>query len=184
MQVRLVAIVPVLGLLLGGCTSRTQAAPKPLPTLEATVSPTPVALEVPESAKPATTVGAAAFARFYLQVLSEALNSGEFASVRAISAPECGFCNDLEAATRRDVAAGRRFSGGKYEVLSAEATQNAPGDAVVDVLYARTASTTTGKDGTALSRGRAEPRSFMQIRVLRVGASWVTRAVRFPVVPQ
>lgn len=185
MGVRLVALVPVLGLLLAGCTSSAEEPPlvQP-PAFSATPTPSAVALEVPPSARATNAVGAAAFARFYLQVLSDADTSGDAAQLRALSHPECSACSDFIAAIQREVKAGKRFEGGQYQVRSSEATETAPGDAIVDVVFDRAASRTLNANGTLLQEGPAETRQLLQMRAVRQNDGWVARGVRFPQVPQ
>lgn len=185
MGVRQVAIVPVLALTLAGCSGEPQAAPKPLPTVEPTVSPTPVALQVPESAKPATTVGAAAFARFYLQVMHEAVITGDMTQFDALSDPTCSFCTDVSRTAKQLTAAGNTFTGGGYTVLSAEATQDRPNaDALVDVLFDRAAGEQRAADGSVVMRSPAKSRGFLQIQTRRKGEGWITKGLRFPAVPK
>ena len=182
MQVRLVALVPVLGLILTGCTGGG-ASVSPDRTLEPLPSPTATALEVPPSAQATTPQGAAAFARYYLQVVTQAFNSNTTTQLRALSHPECGTCKNLAELTEKEAAKGRVYEGGAFLVDSAEATERAPGDAIVDVVYRRAPSTTRDGKGAVVDRDPGAEPALMQMRTLRSGDGWVVRAIRFPEKP-
>jgi len=179
------AAAALVALALAACSSDPAPAPRTLPPPP---SPSPSAaaatpLALPPAARPATTVGASQFARFYLQVLSEAFNSGDVTQLKALSHPQCGTCNNFIQATMDEEAAGQRFEGGRYSVVSAEATSTVPGDALVDVFYQRAASSSTNRAGR-VERAPAEHRQLLQMRTLRNGSGWVARGIRFPAVPR
>lgn len=184
MKVRLVALVPVLAAVLAGCSAEEAPRPEPLPSAPSpSPSPSPVALEVPPSAQAATPQGAAAFARYYLEVLHAAFVSGEVEALRAISHPECSTCSNFIRVTQEDEAAGKSFRGGEYTVLFAEATETAPGDALIDLSYDRAPAMTRDAQGMVLEQGPAEQRVLMQARALRQGDRWVMRGIRYPKAP-
>lgn len=181
MGVRLVALVPILGLLLLGCSSSAQEPLPQPPAFSATPTPTPtaVAIEVPPSARATDAVGAAAFARFYLAALSRAFNTGDTAQIVGLSDPACGGCNNLIALTKADAAAGKRYEGGQFLVASAEATDDAVG-AVVDVTYTRAPSLMRNSEGVILEQSPADPGGLLQARVIRTDDGWRMRGIRFP----
>ena len=187
MGVRLVALVPLVGLLLAGCSS-SGAGEEPLPqpppfsagpTPTPTRTPTAVAIEVPASARATNAVGAAQFTRFYLEVLGEAFNTGDTTGLRALSDPACGGCNNFIALTRSEQKAGKRYEGGKFLVRTAEATDDATG-AVVDVTYRRAASRTFNSAGDLLKESPGADEDILQARVLRTASGWSMRGIRFP----
>lgn len=184
-KVRVVALVPVVVLALTGCSGEKAVKATPLPpTPAATASPTPVPLEVPDSAKPATAQGAAAFARFYLEVMHRAVISGELEQFAFLSDPTCTFCADVAAATRKEYAAGNSFSGGEYEILSAEASQTSPGaDALVDVRFNRRPSERRGPSGAVLSTYPGQSQGLLQIQTRRRGSAWIAKGLRLMTAP-
>ena len=183
MGVRLVALVPILGLLLSGCkgsSSGGEPLPQP-PPFSAGPTPTPsaVAIEVPPSARATSAVGAAQFARLYLEVLNQANSSGDVARLKAASHPDCDACRDLISTIVSEEADGKRFSGGEYVVAFAEATEMRPDDALVDVVYAQSASVTRDTSGKQLDASPAVGRGALQLRVQRSADSWRTLGMRF-----
>lgn len=186
MTVRSAALVPLVLLLLGGCTGGgAEALPSPLPPAPSpSVSASPAALVVPPEARPATAEGASQFARFYLKVLSEAFVSGDVTQLQAISHPDCGTCSEFIKLTKADAAAGKQYEGGAFSPISAEATASAAGDDLVDVFYSRAASTTRDASGAVLKRGPGTKRELLQMRAVRVADRWLARGIRFPEIPR
>ena len=84
MRVRCAALVPILGLLLAGCTSSAEEPLPEPPPFSATPTPSAVALEVPPSARATDAVGAAQFARFYVEVLEKAYQRSDASAARRV----------------------------------------------------------------------------------------------------
>lgn len=187
MTVRGVVALPLLALLLAACSGEPESGPSSLPKISTAPSVSPSAsspeVAMPSEAAAATPQGAAAFARYYLQVLHEAFETAETRPLAAISHPECSTCQNFIRITQADQLKALRFQGGDYEVLSAEATQSAPGDALVDVLYNRSASVTRDADGAVVSRGAPQDRVLMQMRTVRSTDGWIARGIRYPKAP-
>jgi hypothetical protein len=130
--IRAAVVAACVSAALAGCSA--EAEPEPLPSAAAP-SPTPVALPVPPEATPETAQGAAAFARYYLELVNRAFASIDATAVRSVSDPDCGTCSDLIRAIEESPTAGERFEGGDYEVIFAESPPVENGDVIVDVRY-------------------------------------------------
>ena len=169
------AALCVLGAL-AGC-SEEAAAPPPLPTA-ATSSPTPVALPVPPEATPETPQGAAAFARYYMQVLTEAFRSADAMQLRALSDPGCGGCNNFIGAVEGSAAANERTEGGEFTVVFAESPPVEDGDVIVDLRYSRTGARVVTGDGTVRVELPPDPPIDAQMRLVRKGAGWIVMGFR------
>lgn len=168
-------------LALVGCSGQEKRAvvPLPPPPPPLVASPSPTALVVPAAAQAATPQGAAAFARFYINELSRGFNTGDMSAVRRLSHPQCSFCSEVSDATEKQARSGLKFSGGVYTVRFAEAAESAPGDALVDVDYSRSASRTATSDDVLVKQRAAEPRGSMLVRTVQSGGGWLVRGVRF-----
>ena len=170
----LVALCALLGLV--GCTEEA-AAPPPLPSVAA-ASPTPVALPVPPEATPETPRGAAAFARFYMQVLTEAFQTADPTQLRSLSDPGCGGCNNFISAVEGSADAGERTEGGDFNVVFAEAPPVEDGDVIVELRYSRDAARVLTGDGSVRVEVPADPPLDAQMRLVRTGSSWIVMGLR------
>lgn len=167
---RSVVLVPVLGVLLAGCTGGSVAAkPSTLAPVTASPSPSPVALEVPEGAKAATPQGAAAFVRFYYEQLGEAMASLDSGAIKRLSSPTCQECSAIAAALDAERAAGHRYRGGAVTIRSAEAVADSATKTSVTLVYdvAELAPVGGGKVLPAAMGVRLE------VQVERRGESWL-----------
>ena len=169
------AALCVLGAL-AGC-SEEAAAPPPLPSA-ATSSPTPVALPVPPEATPETPQGAAAFTRYYFDLVNSGFAQGDASAVRRVSDPACQGCTNLIEAIEEDDAPGERIEGGVFEIIFAESPPVENGDVIVDLQYAVTELRVVGADGKVLRTTPAEPRIDGQVRLIRRDGSWLVRGFR------
>ena len=161
---------------LAGCTEEA-AAPPPLPSA-ARSSPTPVALPVPPEATPETPQGAAAFARYYFDLVNEAFDAGDATAVRGLSDPGCDGCNNLIKAIEKEDKPGERIEGGDFEVLFAESPPVEDGDVIVDLRYGVSELRVVGEDGQILRTTPAEPGIDAQLRLMREGQLWMVRGFR------
>lgn len=157
------------------CSSEEE--PEPLPPVAApSASPTPPA--IPSEAVPDTPQGAAAFARFYLELLNQAFAEGDATTVRALSDPGCGTCMNLIGAIEEKPSLGERVEGGDYEVVFAEAPPVEAGDVIVDVRYSLTEVRVYGPDGALLRSTPAQTNIDSQIRLLRGADAWFVAGFR------
>lgn len=185
MNVRKALLVPIVLLPLAACTGGEPiAAPATLPPVSSTPSSS-AAPGVPESARAATPDGAAAFARYYLRVVDEAWAKGQPERLEELSAVGCDTCDNFIRVATENRDQRLTYEGGQTSVLSAEATLDQPGDAVVDVLFSKSASATRDSRGSEVGRSPAQKRVFAQMRVVADPATgWRARAIRFPEVPK
>ena len=160
---------------LAGCTEA--AAPAPLPSVP-TASPTAAALPIPPEATPETPQGAAAFTRYYFDVVNRAFVAGDASDVRRLSDPECEGCNNLVRAIEEEPDPGERIEGGEFEVIFAESPPVEGGDVIVDLRYAVTELRVVGQDGRVIRTTPAEPGIDAQLRLIREGQAWVVRGFR------
>ena len=162
--------------LIVGC-SPDPDEPTRLPPAE-TSSPSPVALALPSEAAAETPQGAAAFARYYFDLVDEGFRTGDAAGVRRVSHPECDGCNNLIAAIEQEPAAGERIEGGEFSILFAEAAPLQGEDAIVDFRYAVSELRVLDSDGTVLRSTPAEPEIDGQLRLVRSADGWIVRGFR------
>lgn len=161
--------------LLVACSSDPESAP--LPPVPRT-SPTPVVLPLPSEAAAATPQGAAAFARYYLEVLGAAFQAADPSSLDELSAPGCGGCDALITSVRELQAEGRRRVGGEYIVKSVAAPPVEQGDVVVEIAYERAAGQVVDATGRVTASAAPVPPTNAQMRLLRNGNSWIVQGYR------
>lgn len=158
-----------------GCSADPE--PEPLPPAP-TTSPTPAALPLPSEAAAETPEGAAAFARYYLDLMNRAFESADATAVRQVSDPGCGGCNNLIVAIEEPPEEGERVEGGEYSVDFAEAPPVEGGDVIVELRYSLTEVRVYGPDGQLLRRKDPVEDVDAQMRLLRRGRSWVVAGFR------
>jgi hypothetical protein len=173
--IRAAVVAVCVSAALAGCSA--EADPEPLPSAAAP-SPTPVALPVPPEATPETAQGAAAFARYYLELVNRGFASVDAAAVRSVSDPGCGTCSDLIRAIEERPPAGERFEGGDYDVIFAESPPVQNGDVIVDIRYRIGELRVYGPDGKLLRSTPTQAPTDAQMRLNRRGNSWMVRGFR------
>lgn len=97
------------------------AGPATLPPITATPSATPTAVAVPTEATAATPEAAAAFARYWFDILNQAARSGDTSRLRLLSDPACSTCERFAASIESLYRPGGRIEGGLFTIASAEA---------------------------------------------------------------
>jgi hypothetical protein len=173
MMRRVAAVVCVAAL--AGCSS--DAEPEPLPPV-ASASPSPAAaLPVPPEATPETAPGAAAFARYYLELLNVAFRTSDATAVKAVSTQECEGCQNLIAAIERGDEPGETVTGGDYSVVFAEAPPVENGDVIVELRY-DVSEVQVRQDGGDVSTLPAKTAIDAQMRLLRRGDIWMVQGFR------
>jgi hypothetical protein len=175
MTIRAAAAVLCAVVALAGCSSDPE--PQPLPPI-ATSSPSPIALPLPSEAAAETPEGAAAFARYYLNVLGQAFAAADPTQLDSLSAPGCEGCDALISSVRGLRDEGGRRVGGEYVVKSVAAPPVENGDVVVEIAYERTASQIVGRDGLVTASAPAVPRTSVQMRLIRNESGWVVQGYR------
>ncbi len=161
--------------MLAGCSA--DAEPKPLPPVPSS-SPTPVVLPLPSEAAQATPEGAAAFARYYLDVIGSAFATADPSRLDELSAPGCGGCDALIAAVQELQEQGRKRVGGEYIVTSVAAPPVEEGDVIVEIAYKRSAGQVVDAAGEVRASAPPVPVTNAQLRLLRRGDSWIVQGYR------
>ena len=132
-----------------------------------------VPVPAPSSASVATVDDASAFARHYLEVLTTSFQTADAKSLRALSDPGCGGCNNLIAAVEGAARAEEHTEGGVFAVVFAEAPPPAGGETTVELRYSRTAATIVDAAGHAVAQLPADPPLDAQMRIAKRGEEWV-----------
>lgn len=174
MKIRASLAAVSAALLLLGCSSEPE--PDPLPPVP-TTSPTPVVLPLPSEAAAATPQGAAAFSRYYMDVLSEALATGDAAQLRALSDPGCGGCTNFIGAAEGGEP-GERIQDGRFVVAFAEAPPLQDEETIVILRYTRDAGVLLRADGTVAASIAPEPALDAEMRLKRQGTGWIVLGFR------
>ena len=173
MLIRPVLVALCAAAALTACSSETEPRPlPPLPSPSATA-----ALPVPPEATPETPQGAAAFARYYLDLMNAAFASGDSSAVKAVTSQECEGCQNLIGAIERGDEPGETVTGGDYDVIFAEAPPVENGDVVVELRYALSEVEVRKADGT-VEKIPAEPAVDAQMRLLRTDGGWLVQGFR------
>lgn len=134
---------------------------------------------MPSEAAAETPEGAAAFARYYFDVVVNAsFVEGDSALLRSLSHAKCDGCNNLIEAVDEEVAPGERIEGGIFDVIFAEAPPVEAGDVIVDLRYAVSELRVLNADGKILRRTPADNAIDAQLRLLRQGPGWIVRGFR------
>lgn len=170
------SLAPVAAvLLLAACSAEPE--PDPLPPVP-TASPSPVVLPLPTEAAAATPQGAAAFTRYYFEILNQAFATGDSAPVRALSDPGCDSCNRLIGAIEEEPTPGERIEGGDYRIVFAESPPAESGDVIVELRYALTEVRVVSPDGNLIRTKPGVPAVDAQLRLIRKGDAWIVRGFR------
>ncbi|MEX2290415.1 MAG: DUF6318 family protein [Mycobacteriales bacterium] len=162
MRIRAAAAALVMSTAVVACSS--DPAPSPLPVLP-TSSPTPSALSVPPEALAETPHGAAAFTRYFFDLLNQAFDNADASAVRRISDSACGGCNNLIEAIEQEPIPGERVEGGDFQVVFAEAPPVEDGEVVVDLRYALAEGRVVAGDGRIREVTPANPGIDAQLRL-------------------
>lgn len=133
---------------------------------------------LPSEAAAATAEGAAAFARYYLEVMNAAFAGADADLVRRLSDAGCGGCNNLIGAIEEPGKEGERVEGGEYVVDFAEAPPVEGGDVIVQLRYSLTEVRVYGPDGALLRRKDPVEDLDAEMRLLRRDQSWVVAGFR------
>lgn len=158
-----------------GCSDDPE--PRTLPPITS-ASPSPSVVPMPSEAAAETPEGAAAFARYYLELMNAAFAAGDATEVRRVSDPGCGGCNNLIGAIEEPQKEGERVEGGDYVIGFAEAPPVEAGDVIVQLRYSLEEVRVYAPDGQLLRRKNAVPDVDAEMRLLRRGASWVVAGFR------
>lgn len=145
----------------------TTAAP-PSPTGTATPGPT----RPPEADAP-TSLGAEAFARYYIDVLNEAARTFDPGPLEAISDPGCLTCRNYAQSFRESAEGKERYDGGRLTVKTTSAVAVDENHQQVLLNYDAEALTVYNSSGAATVTNPAETNSTLAITLRRSGGTWV-----------
>lgn len=172
-----VALVATAALMLAGCagpapgpaaspestqSAAASASPSPTPTLTAAPAYKPASASgpaqnvpvpvLPAVAKTKTKEGLEAFARYWFAVLSYAYETGDVEPLKAVSGPECAFCNGLVKNVSNAWAGEKWISGGRVKTpaVTGRAVKNEPWQATVQVI--QTEVSIHNPDGTLMQK--------------------------------
>jgi ABC-type uncharacterized transport system auxiliary subunit len=112
------AIASALLLALAGCSDDSPARKTSPSTTPATASPSPTATapDLPKAATAETRIGGEAFVRYWFDVVTYAMRSGDTSVLTENAAQECTGCTNLAAAIDKIYRNGARTVGGGWSV--------------------------------------------------------------------
>ncbi|MDT0170516.1 DUF6318 family protein [Pseudarthrobacter sp. BRE9] len=137
------ALIVGFAMALSGCNSGDSPGPggtsSPVaaetPTASSTPTPTPSAVYkpadasgpaqnvpvpvLPEVAKTETKEGAEAFTKYWFELLNYAYQTGDIASVQAVTSPNCQFCANITSSLTTNYQGDRWLAGGKITIPAA-----------------------------------------------------------------
>jgi Family of unknown function (DUF6318) len=121
----------------GSASPQSSSPPSNPPSTAATTpSATPTAPALPAAAREDTPTGAESFARYYIEVLDYAYQSGDTKLLRKPA--QCPGCNAVADGIDKFVASGGRYEGGRLKVVEAESVKHVEGSAdLVSLVYSR-----------------------------------------------
>lgn len=164
-------------LLLGGIAGCTdEAPPSTLPPVSVAPSPTvAAAVPVPSAATAETPQGAAAFARYYMDLLTRGFDASDASAIRAVSASDCTSCNNYIGAIEEPPTPGERVVGGAFRVEFAEAAPTQTENALVDLRYTVAEIRVLNDAGQVLRTTPPEPAIDAQMLLSRRDGGWIVR---------
>lgn len=151
--------------------------PRTLPPVPS-ASPLPAVVPMPSEAAAETPQGAAAFARYWFDLVNRAFAHGDSAELRLYSHPGCDGCNNLINAAEEETSPQERIEGGVFSVVFAEAPPVEAGDVMVDLRYALSELRVRATDGRVLRTTPGNPGIDAQLRLVREGSGWIVRGFR------
>ena len=185
MRSRWVPIILAGCLAASGCSGSDNGTPRVLPSLTTpshTAAPTPsasrVPVIVPSPAIPATPRGAAAFTRFFLGEVNNALVHADSSRLKSISEALCDTCRSYEKAADDLRDKGYRIQPAYLTVLSAEAPQETQGYVFVDVVGTQPKRQKVDLRGKIIVSSPLVPRFRLTVVLHRVAGHWLVRGVQ------
>ncbi|HVE98997.1 MAG TPA: DUF6318 family protein [Mycobacteriales bacterium] len=166
-----VAAAAAVGVFAAGC-SDSAAGPVVLKSRTPLASPS----AFPAPTFPATPEGAAAFARYFFQVLDEAYVSGDTTDLEVSIGSECESCARMLGAITRTYAEGQRYEGGRTTVAFAESPAAPGSTATVDVIYSSEELRRVDSRGETVSKEPAALKVEATLRLRWMGRHWVVTA--------
>lgn len=177
---RRAAVFSLLTLALVGCSAAGEGEPPgTVPSLSPAATPTASVPPLPAAAQGDGPEAASEFAKYYLAVVDDAFARADASALRALSDSGCGGCNSLIDLVEDLARDGQRYEGGQYVVQDAVA----PGAETPDYLVVLTYTRPEGRvidaaTGDEVRTETAQPKTQMQMRVVKEGGSWRTFGLR------
>jgi len=186
-----------MSVLAAGCGGAVGSAPTVLPpasvpgpssSTDATVglpppSSTPVASAVaagvvpkPAEADAATSEGAAAFVRYYINVINDAIQRNDVSLLSTLSAPECGGCQNYIKSVQDLAAQHGHVDRGGIVVTNAVAPALQGGSTVVLLNFGSTEYVARSSKGDVLTRLAANAGLVAELSCERRGTTWVIKS--------
>lgn len=175
MRIRGAAAALCLVAALGACGDDPE--PRTVPPVPS-ASPSVSVVALPSEAAAETPEGAAAFARYFFEVVGAAFASADPAALQAVSAPGCGGCDALITSVKELQEQGRKRVGGTYVLKSVAAPPVEAGDVTLEISYERAAGQVVDASGRVYASAAPVPPTNAQLRLIRRGSSWVVQGYR------
>ncbi|MCK6211968.1 hypothetical protein KZX45_15590 [Georgenia sp. EYE_87] len=191
---RLMVLGAVLGLAggLAACTSGGGAEPEPSTSSGVTSAPTAVPSDEPTSERPEVpkpvppetmarddVAGAEAAAQYFLELYPYVYATGDLSEWKAMSEPECVFCQSVIDEVTEQRRLGGTTTGGGVELESIQGFDRLEGNDYfrVDALVNQAESTHKDKDGSVT---KSEPggENLLIFAIGRADGDWSVRAVQ------
>jgi hypothetical protein len=106
---------------------------------------------MPPEARELTAAGAEAFARYFFEVLEHAYETGDVQRLEEVATSECGACSAARDEIRRAYDLDQRFSGVRFTVHAAVATEPETAGSVVSMSVTESASQVLSADGALIN---------------------------------
>lgn len=131
----------------------------------------------PPEADAATEAGAAAFARYWVDVFNADLEAIDPAGIAAISESSCQTCQAYIASLRESTAGRESYRGGRIVVREAVTTPLEGRQATVLVNCDTAALEVLNSEGVLIKTVPAELNTTLQFQLEHVGTTWVAAEV-------
>ncbi|GAB3446673.1 hypothetical protein GCM10027517_29260 [Phycicoccus ginsengisoli] len=130
-------------------------------------------MALPPEATKHTEAGAIAFAKYFLQVSSEAFVAGDGSTVRALSESSCSGCGAIARAADNEYADGLHPATARFVFQDSNVHPSSSGDLrVIDVIGTEKSVAMVDATGAEKRRTKAEP-SWTRSTVRWTGREWV-----------
>lgn len=180
---RALAWVLAAGAALTGCGGSSADGPRSLPPVSAPASSSPssqlaTAADLPAEARPATSAGAEAFARYFYAQTKAAFETKNPDLIRRISAPGCTACDNYVRSITKLRDNNERLDNFKVNVLTVLAPAVRGSTARVDVAWSSPEVVRYDVTGKVLSREGPFTRVDDQVDLVRSGDGWLISQVK------
>jgi hypothetical protein len=179
MYVRRFLAALMLPALLVSCSTDKPSSDPPGPSSSATVSPSPTAtpsgLAIPAEAQGTDAASAKAFVRFWFEVFSSAMNTGDPAFVMELSTKECVSCKAIRRNIRRTYVDGRSVRAEGWSPTSIR--KLAAFESLTFALIVRQGEEEYLNAAGDVVRHFSGGRRRMKIQLIRRGSTWLVQGL-------